>query len=200
MSGGMMDDTSQTPLFMPDRTWDHLKAAFLLLDHLCLLRRLVDGNNPETLQKPLPDGTNLESVSLRSSWVLQRAWVRALHYRSLHLGRQDYGVKQIYHILALSLVLLDGEAARIFNGATELKNPPEFESLVSCFHNLINALNGVANDLLTESRSVEGSPYTSDETLAYNLEPRRLAAIYKTVWNVFQAISSYNIAENFDKC
>ena len=78
LNGRQVNDRELTPLFMSDRTWDHLKAAFLLLEQLCLLYRFADGNNPEALQEPLPDGTNLESPALRSSWILQRAWVRAL--------------------------------------------------------------------------------------------------------------------------
>lgn len=50
MDGGNMHDREHAPLFMSDRIWDHIKAAFSLLGHLSLLRRLTDGNNPEAAQ------------------------------------------------------------------------------------------------------------------------------------------------------
>lgn len=182
MDKGLVDSREKTPLFMSDEILDHLKAAFLLLDQICLLRRFADGNNPETRQKPLPDGSNLESPALRSSWLLQRAWVRTLHYRSLHLGPHNYGVKQIHHILALSILMLNCEATRSGNGADELKNPPEFESLVSCANSLIKALTGVVTDLATEFRpAMEGVIYTTEETVQFNMDPKRLAVIYKAV-------------------
>lgn len=177
-----MDNREKTPLFMSDKIWDHLKAAFQLLDQLCLLRRLVDGNNPEIHQKPLPDGSNLEFPALRSSWVLQRAWVRALHYRGLHSGAQNYGINHIHHILALSMVLLDAEASRVINGVNELESLPEFDSLARCAHSLMQALNGVATDLGTEFRLVSGDiAHAPEETLEFNMEPKRLAMIYRAV-------------------
>lgn len=182
MDGGNMLDREHIPLFMSDRIWDHIKAAFSLLGHLSLLRRLTDGNNPEASQKPLPDGTNLEFPALRSSWVLHRAWIRALHYRSLHAGSHGYGVRQLYHILALSMILLDGEAARTENGSPELKDPPEFQALIDCTQSLIVALNGVLSDLLTESRPIEGGvPYSHEETIVFNVESGLLPSIYKAV-------------------
>jgi transcriptional antiterminator Rof (Rho-off) len=170
------------PRFSSDKTWDHLKFAFVLLDQLSVLQRLADGNNPETQQRPLPDGTNLELPALRASWVLQRAWIRALHYRSLSMGAHRYGETQINHILKLSLALLEGEALRAKAGAPELRTPREFVSLIECSKTLIQTLSDVATDLRTESRpALRGAQYTPEETFAYNIEPKRLAAIYKRV-------------------
>jgi hypothetical protein len=191
---GELHDREQTPLFIADRVWNHIKAAFSLLDHLCLLRRLTDGNNPETVQRPLPDGTNLEFPALRSSWVLHRAWIRALHYRSLHAGAQDYGVKHIRQVLALSMVLLDGEVARRSSGDADY--PIEFHSFSQCSYSLITALNGVLSDLLTDPRPAqEGVEYTPEETLLFNIESDRMVSIYKTV----RQSSLCNLSVSFEK-
>lgn len=177
------------PRFSSDRTWDHLKFAFLLLDQLSLLQRLVHGKNPETQQMPLPDGTNLEHQSLRASWALQRAWIRALHYRSLSMGPHRYGEQQINDILKLSLTLLDGEALRIKAGQPELNATREFDLLLDCSKVLIETLSAIATDLRTESRpALRGAQYAPEETFAYNAEPRRLAAIYKRVRQFYYLI------------
>jgi len=182
MNQGVLNSNGLHPPIPMDRTWDHLKFAFLLLDKLCRLRRFADGNNVETKQSPLPDGTNLESASLRVSWILHRAWIRALHYRSLHAGPHNYGGQQIKHILALSLFFLEGEARKIEAGLDELKSPPEFEALNSCATTLTTALIGVARDVVTESRPTPSDRgFTLEETFAYNTDPRRFSLIYSRV-------------------
>jgi hypothetical protein len=67
-----------------DFTWRIIKATFMLGRKLPMLLQLTSTENSETDVRPLPGGSNLEDQDLRFSWVLHRAWIRLLHYRSLY--------------------------------------------------------------------------------------------------------------------
>ncbi|PSS16947.1 hypothetical protein M430DRAFT_59337 [Amorphotheca resinae ATCC 22711] len=182
----------------------HLRQD-IVLESLRIGSMNQDGNNVETKQSPLPDGTNLESASLRVSWILHRAWIRALHYRSLHAGPHNYGGQQIKHILALSLFFLEGEARKIEAGLDELKSPPEFEALNSCATTLTTALIGVARDVVTESRPTPSDRgFTLEETFAYNTDPRRFSLIYSRhfdnvnrLWQLWAYLLA--VSDDFDR-
>jgi hypothetical protein len=108
----MAEDYPWSPDSSPhanDRSWGHIRGAVNLVQCLRLLRRFSDSRYPATSQYPLPDGSNLASNVLKVSWVLHRAWIRALHYRSLKFGNDEYGWDQIKQILKLSLAFHQAE-------------------------------------------------------------------------------------------
>ncbi|RDL34666.1 uncharacterized protein BP5553_07794 [Venustampulla echinocandica] len=82
-----------------------VKTLFRLINILTVMRRFADGRNPETRDKPLPDGSNLLEPDLRRSWVVHRAWIRLLHYRGFHRGLEPFGVEQLRYIMQSTFAL-----------------------------------------------------------------------------------------------
>lgn len=91
------------------QTWDIIRDAFQILTSLRILRRFCDSRNDIQEAVALSDGSNIECPGLQRSWLLYRALIRALHYRSLHIGRENYGVAQIEQILMLTCAFLHQE-------------------------------------------------------------------------------------------
>jgi hypothetical protein len=154
-----------------ERTWDHIKNLFEFLNSMKLLERFVDPRNPETVQKPLPDGTNLESGVLRASWVLHRAWIRALHYRTLFAGTDSFGWVQLQHILKLVLAFHEAENGEI---PKDRLPRPEFNILYRICSAVSVALAFFTTELWHETRPqpVDGE-YTDTETVLYNIQHER---------------------------
>ncbi|KAJ8071551.1 hypothetical protein OCU04_001865 [Sclerotinia nivalis] len=92
------------------RLWKHLNAMFRLSGYLMKILRFVDEQNAHLGGRPaLPDGSNIEEPRVRAAWVLHRAWVRLLHFRSLSLGSRPRGVDQLKNILVIARAQLEEE-------------------------------------------------------------------------------------------
>jgi len=151
--------------------------AFELVAKLRVLRRFTDKRNPETMVRPTPDGTNLENSGLRAAWVLHRAWIRCLHYRSLYTGPDNYGVRQLFNILPLSMVFHHTECqSTTLSGSEEV---PEYAGIKEMQIRILQALAAMGKDLTTETRRAS-TPYTRQETISYNTEDERITqSFYK---------------------
>ena len=160
-----------------DSSWSQVHNAVCFLKALRLIRRFADLRNPTTHQRALPDGSNLESGALRLSWILHRAWIRALHYRSLNFAYSEFGLNQIKQIMRLSAAFQRIEVLEVpFEPVEKHQNPyPEIEFTYSW---VLKYLSLVATALFTETRPPPFTrPYTEDETISYNLEAERFAPI-----------------------
>ena len=77
--------------------------------------------------EPSANGLNIQNRHLRTSWVLHWAWIRVLHYRSLSIGNDRYGVDQMEQIMLLSLGFLALECENWgFEPVINQQNPVEF--------------------------------------------------------------------------
>lgn len=162
------------------QVWDQLKHTFRLLDRLRLLIRFIDRRNHETAVVPLPDGSNLESGSLRMCWVLHRAWIRALHYRTLYVGEQNHGWLQIMDILRLVLAFHEAENDEVRHEGCQI--PPEFDFMRHIWDSVVNALKGFSASLFEECRPIPlDCPFTSTQTLANNTRPDTFRALWSRV-------------------
>jgi hypothetical protein len=124
---------------------------------------------------------NTNPALFQASWVLHLAWIRLLHYRSLAVGPDLRGMFQLQHILLLTLAFYILEINIVpFRPQSEQVNRPEFGSLGRLFDRVKNVLVKTAVDLQTENRPQPG-PYSLTQTMLYNFNPRRLAAIVNRV-------------------
>ena len=130
--------------------------------------------------RPLPDGSNLTDLVLRASWALHRSWIRALHYRTLYIGPDTYGWDQIRHILKLSLAMQAGELIQVPPlPVNAQQNLPEYHLIRDVYIAVSRALEGIADDLQVETRPLcSDGPYTTTETIQWNLGPDRFARIF----------------------
>jgi len=158
-----------------DNTWNVVKEYFALLTHLSLMLRWTDTRNPFMFGKQLPDGSNL-GPDLRASWVLHRAWIRLLHYRSLYVGEHNYGYEQLQHIYALSHAALKIERMKTRvtvpqGSATDRSILAHFLELSTLYTSIENMLIEFVATMLEERRPVAvwELQYRSYETLQYNL-------------------------------
>lgn len=155
-----------------------VKEAWELLSRLSRLRRFVDSRNEEQMQTPLPDGSNLDSPRLKFSWVLHRAWIRTLHYRSLSVKNEMRGVTHLYDILALSIAFLESESIRM---PEPRQVPQDFTFITSGAENIFQALVALAKELSWETRPQldRGQAYSMAETLSHNMQP----SVFKNFYN-----------------
>lgn len=132
-------------------------------------------------EKPLPDGSNLLDVNLRVSWVVHRAFLRALHYRSLRVGREDMGIAQLGMITQLATLLHCVEVEHV--KWTERNVPEHFKGLETTFETVRDKLQGIADEVFTERREmVGGVAWTVDETIRNNVNDAEGFA--KTIYEV----------------
>ncbi|KAE9381849.1 hypothetical protein N431DRAFT_393498 [Stipitochalara longipes BDJ] len=131
--------------------------------------------------EPQPDGQNIQDIHLRTAWVLHRAWIRSLHYRSLSLGNKDFGFRQIKDILHLAAIFLAFELQdHGFNPAAKQQNFSHLHGLQSMYNEVLKALENIGTDLARERRPLTGNAtYTVDETIAYNIFPERFSKILR---------------------
>lgn len=155
--------------------------AFKLIDKLCMRGRFLDSRYHNQTSQPLPDGTNIEHIDLRLSWLLHRLWIRLLHYRPLYQGDDPIGIQQIDNVRGMSLALLRNELdwVSLQNGR---QIPLEFDKFFKISNDITEALGRVGQDIYTETR-----PQPSDEvwnqgdTVRYNLEDHRMEGIISKV-------------------
>lgn len=162
-----------------ERTRDNIKELFVFINHLKLLERFVDPRNPETSQKPLPDGTNLEDGVLRASWILHRAWIRALHYRTLYAGEEGYGWEQLQQILKITYAFLEAENIAI---PKLRQHRQEFDIMYTLFNAIGKALIAFTTKLFQEIRPqpTDGN-YEEQETILYNIQHGRFQNLWLKV-------------------
>ena len=165
--------------------WNQVTCACKLLKKIRIMRRLVDNRNQglDMNETPLPNGLNIQNRHLRTSWILHRAWIRALHYRSLSIGAEKHGVEQIEHIMLLSLGFLALECDNWgFEPIVNQQNPPEFATLGSFYEQIQNALENLGTELVSETRPPPTTgAYTLDDTVAYHLLPERFTQMFRKV-------------------
>lgn len=75
-----------------------------VINFLTLLRRFTDLRNPELKQRCCGDEDDLNmDPNLRIAWVLYRVWIRLLNYRSISIGEEEFGKKQLLEILGIAI-------------------------------------------------------------------------------------------------
>lgn len=169
--------------------WNQITVACKFLKKIRIMRRLVDNRNPglDMNETPSPNGLNIQNRHLRTSWVLHRAWIRALHYRSLSIGAEKAGLEQIKQIMLLSLGFLALECDNWgFEPVVKQQNPLEMTALGRFYEKILPALENIGNELVTETRPPPANgTYSIDETVAYHLLPERFTQIFRKVSKPF---------------
>jgi hypothetical protein len=167
------------------RLWREIALASRFLDKIRVVRRLLDLRNRglDMDSEPQPDGQNIEDRHLRIAWVLHRAWIRALHYRSLSFGTRDFGFEQIKKILLLDTVFLAFEVNdHGFEPWDEQQNDDMFKFFVPMYAQVLTALQNIGRDLMIERRTpANGVTYTYEQTVAYNIAPERFSPLLRSV-------------------
>jgi hypothetical protein len=165
--------------------WYEITKASKFLKKIRIMRRLVDNRNPglDMRDTPSPNGLNIQDRHLRTSWVLHRAWIRALHYRSLSVGAEKYGAEQIEQIMLLSLGFLALEVDNWgYEPVVKQQNPLEMTALGNFYEKIETALQNIGNDLVTETRQPPAiGIYSTDDTVAYHLFPERFTQLFRKV-------------------
>jgi hypothetical protein len=133
--------------------------------------------------EPQPDGQNIEDRHLRIAWVLHRAWIRALHYRSLSFGTRDFGFEQIKKILFLDTIFLAFEVNdHGFEPWEEQQNDAMFKFFVPMYAQVLTALQNIGCDIMIERTTpANGVTYTFEQTVAYNIAPERFTPLFRSV-------------------
>jgi hypothetical protein len=139
----------------------------------------MDNRNPglDMDCEPQPDGQNIQNRHLRTAWVLHRALIRALHYRSLSIGDADHGWAQLQHIGTLTTMFLAFECDdHGFKPKENQQNPLEYNGLAVFSNQISQALDKIGDELRTETRPfTTHANYTLDDTIAYNIFPERFS-------------------------
>ncbi|KAG4035242.1 hypothetical protein MFRU_001g00130 [Monilinia fructicola] len=136
----MVDALAKDPDSLP--LWKHLNAMFRLTGYLTEILRFIDVRNAHLRgQVALPDGSNIEDASLKASWVLHRAWIRLLHYRSLSFGSKARGIEQLKEILVIARAQLE-EELRLVPASTRqiVKSLLQFETTLGSLNLFLEAL------------------------------------------------------------
>jgi hypothetical protein len=167
--------------------WRQYVVAVRYLSKVRTLRRLVDNRNPGLDSEPQPDGKNIQNKHLRAAWVLHRAWIRALHYRSLTIDKEAIRFQQIRHILLLATYFLAFECDN--NGFQPVEQPveqqetqEEFAGFALYYTQIGEALNNIGNEIITEIRpQTLIQRYSVEDTIRYNISPERVSQIFRKV-------------------
>lgn len=163
--------------------WAPVHALWRLWQRLRLMRRFIDGRNPEVPGKPLPDGSNIPRRlhALTTAWTLHRAWIRMLHYRSLVVGPLSFGFQHLQSNLRLSMGVLLLELKDIpFRPSQKQMNFSRYTEIFRMHQQVANALINIGNFIALETRPVdEIDPNAS--TRLYNIHPDRLGPAIKEV-------------------
>jgi hypothetical protein len=145
----------------------------------------VDNRNPglDMDSEPQPDGKNIQNRHLRTAWVLHRAWIRALHYRSLTIDEDAYGFEQIKHIMCLATLFLTFECDNNgFLPVEQQQTPLEFAGFGRYYEAIEQALHSIGTELSTEIRPQRSfARYSAQETIIYNIFPERLSQTFRRV-------------------
>ncbi len=172
-----------------DEPWPDLIFCFSFLRRLRVVRRFIDGRNPEISNPPLPDGSNLSDAPLvQIGWMLHRVFIRALHYGSLKIGKEAIGTEHIIQIYAYAMGFLYLENQRVprYPVREQVNNYETYPLINEMYEKAFEALEAVARELLVESREVghmeglnreyRGLPYkyTQRETIEFNILSGRL--------------------------
>ncbi|CAG8959843.1 hypothetical protein HYFRA_00001752 [Hymenoscyphus fraxineus] len=106
-----------------------LRRRVTLANKLTVLRRFTDRRNPELTEPLRLDGdaetANIEDPNLKIAWVLYRVWIRLLNYRSLSIGEEDFGQKQLLAVLRIAVNRYYREVARDVN-IVDREDEPRF--------------------------------------------------------------------------
>lgn len=162
--------------------WKLLNSMFRLNGYLMKILRFIDEKNASLGGQPaLPDGSNIKDQSLKASWVLHRAWIRLLHYRSLSFGSQARGIDQLREILVIARAQLEEELRRAPPGSRKI-----FEGLVQ-FETTLESLNSFLETLAAEFGNYSAPklgarrPYTASD---FNIDADRVGASWNRVCTV----------------
>jgi hypothetical protein len=163
--------------------WRQYVVAVRYLSKVRTLRRLVDNRNPGVDSEPQPDGKNIQNKHLRAAWVLHRAWIRALHYRSLTIDKEAIGFQQIRQILLLATYFLAFECDNNgFQPVEQQETPEEFAGFALYYTQIGEALNNIGDEIITEKRPQTLSQrYSVEDTIRYNISPERVSQIFRKV-------------------
>ncbi|KAI6713991.1 hypothetical protein JHW43_003421 [Diplocarpon mali] len=165
-----------------DDAWGIISDVVKLLQHLQIMKRLLDARNPEVSQAPLPDGSNftadqhlLSAACLPVEYreipltsylrVLHRCWLRTLHMRSLSFERRSPGMVHITQVLLLSLAFLDMELKDVSHD--RYNAPAEHYPILGMYTYLEEALIKIAQDVAQRPAPMPTS--TACTTLEYNI-------------------------------
>jgi hypothetical protein len=165
--------------------WRQIELASTFVKKVRIIRRLVDNRNQglDMNSEPSANGLNIQNRHLRTSWVLHRAWIRVLHYRSLSIGSDRYGVDQMEQIMLLSLGFLALECENWgFEPVVNQQNPVEFNDFKFYYDSILQALERIGNEITTETRPPPANGvYSMDDTIAYHLYPERFTQTLRSV-------------------
>lgn len=159
--------------------WKHLNAMFRLNGYLMRILRFVDERNARLGGRPaLPDGSNIADPAIKAAWVLHRAWIKLLHYRSLSLGAQARGVDSLKNILIIGRAQLEEETRSV-----PVESRKVYESLlefVTTLQTLTTFLQALANEFSQESIPRPGTqePHVISH---FNIDSDRVSAAWAQV-------------------
>ncbi|KUJ23978.1 uncharacterized protein LY89DRAFT_712928 [Mollisia scopiformis] len=166
--------------------WSPIRELWGLLKHLRILRRFADGRNPEVTARPLPNGENIppQHDALTIAWVLHRAWIRMLHYRTLVIGIpvdgspnpeiKNRGLGYLYRNFQLSLALLSLEMRDVKRDPeSQQDNLARYSTIHRTSQDIDAALKALGQFIDTETRPPTRTR-TKAETRVYNLRPDRI--------------------------
>ncbi|TGO55619.1 hypothetical protein BCON_0089g00140 [Botryotinia convoluta] len=145
--------------------WKHLNAMFRLNGYLMRILRFVDERNAHLGGRPaLPDSSNIADPAIKAAWVLHRAWIRLLHYRSLSLGAQARGLEQETRSVPV-------ESRKIYESLLEF---------VTTLQTLTTFLQALANEFSQDSIPKPGSqqPYIISD---FNIDSDRVSAAWAQI-------------------
>ncbi|TGO10976.1 hypothetical protein BTUL_0120g00140 [Botrytis tulipae] len=159
--------------------WKHLNAMFRLNGYLMTILRFVDERNAHLGGRPaLPDGSNIADPAIKAAWVLHRAWIKLLHYRSLSLGGQTRGIDSLKNILIIGRAQLEQETRSV-----PVESRKIYESLlefVTTLQTLTTFLQALANEFSQDSIPRPGSqePYIISD---FNIDSDRVSAAWAQI-------------------
>ena len=166
--------------------------AIRFLSQFRVIRRLVDRRNASLDSEPQPDGTNIRSRYLRSAWVLHRAWIRSLHYRSLSLGSEDFGFGQIETINQIVTTFLMFEVRNHdWEPPIAQANSGWLQPFQDLYSTIDEALDRIGRSIQEERRRPPPGrvAYDLEETVAYNIAPERFRPLIQRVSPSFLSCS-----------
>ncbi|KAE8442693.1 hypothetical protein EG329_002938 [Mollisiaceae sp. DMI_Dod_QoI] len=171
------ETTTLINLYDSEELWAPVKDLWALMQQLRIMRRLADGRNLEVTAKPLPDGSNIppKSHALLTAWTLHRAYIRALHYRTLAIGTDSTGRSHLTSALLLSFGLYLLELDDMPREPLSIQNNlSRYKQITRIYGQLYEAFVNFGKWLETERRLDGRVNYTKTDTLIFNTHPLRL--------------------------
>ncbi|KAI9644903.1 hypothetical protein NHQ30_006937 [Ciborinia camelliae] len=163
--------------------WKIMNAMFRLVGYLTKMLRFIDKNNAHLEGRPaLPDGSNIDEPALKAAWVLHRAWIRLLHYRSLSFGEFATGIDQLQELLAIARAQLERET--LFAPLESRDIPEELAGFKVTLEILTFFLQTMANEFSNESVPKRGavSPYILSD---FNIDTDRVSSTWTQLTQTF---------------